>query len=497
MKTHLTDFFLPYQHAWINDHSRLKIIEKSRQVGITYADAFDSVLKASNKDRPADVWVSSRDEDTARLYLQHCKRWAEATNIGVRDLGEVIINHKKDLTAEVLRFNTGCSIYSLSSSPDALASRTGHIKLDEFALHKDGRELFRVAKGCTLWGFQLAIISTHRGRDTAFNELLRKIKEQGNPMGFSHHSVSIHDAVAHGLVERINLTSRSRETRPHFLQRLEAECIDQEQWLQEYCCQPIDDSTAFITHEMLHACESPNTIKPFSYLRGCAGDSTADSSGTNPSIHESTNPRSFYVGVDVARKQHLTVIDVGEKIGDVTWDRLRLELHNKTFSEIEADLYEILELPAVKRCCIDATGLGMQLAERARERYGYKVEPVTFTPAVKEELAFALRTAFEDRLLRIDPDPKLRADLRGIKKLVTLAGNIRFLGEEVGRGVPAEPSSHCDRFWAKALRHHAVTQKEATCGAAIVYDHWDTGGSWSSGYTSTSGIISGLSQFIR
>ena len=36
-------YFLPYQCDWIFDTSRLKIIEKSRQIGITYADAYDSV----------------------------------------------------------------------------------------------------------------------------------------------------------------------------------------------------------------------------------------------------------------------------------------------------------------------------------------------------------------------------------------------------------------------------------------------------------------------
>lgn len=67
--------------------------------------------------------------------------------------------------------------------------------------------------------------------------------------------------------------------------------------------------------------------------------------------------------------------------------------------------------------------------------------------------AFDLRRAFEDRLLRIDTDPKLHAGLPGIKKLVTSAGNIRFAGES--------PDSHCDRFWAKALCQHAAkTRKE-------------------------------------
>ena len=45
-------------------------------------------------------------------------------------------------------------------------------------------------------------------------------------------------------------------------------------------------------------------------------------------------------------------------------------------------------------------------------------------------------------------DDPLAADLRGIKKEVTLGGNIRFVGES--------QDSHCDRFWAKALRQQAA-----------------------------------------
>ena len=114
------------------------------------------------------------------------------------------------------------------------------------------------------------------------------------------------------------------------------------------------------------------------------------------------------------------------------------------------ELYRLLGLPQLKRGCIDATGMGMQLAERATERFGYRAEGVTFTGPVKEELAFGLRGAFEDRKLRIVHDDKLRADLRGIKKEVTAAGNIRFVGDS--------DDSHCDRFWSKALRQHAAGQ---------------------------------------
>ena len=43
-------YFLPYQVAWIRDPARLKIVEKSRQIGFSYADSYDSVRKAAAKD---------------------------------------------------------------------------------------------------------------------------------------------------------------------------------------------------------------------------------------------------------------------------------------------------------------------------------------------------------------------------------------------------------------------------------------------------------------
>ena len=48
--------------------------------------------------------------------------------------------------------------------------------------------------------------------------------------------------------------------------------------------------------------------------------------------------------------------------------------------------------------CIDATGIGMMLAEEMQERHGkYRVESVTFTGPVKAALAMPVRAAFESR----------------------------------------------------------------------------------------------------
>ena len=432
-------YFLPYQRNWITDHSRLRLCQKSRQIGMSYADSYDSVLKAAV--RPGkDVWVMSRDEAQARQYIRYCKRWANVLHLAATDLGEKVLlcHDRKPALAQVLSFATRASIYALSSNPDAIVGKTGHVKLDEFALHKDQRTLYAVAKPVIQWGGTLSVISTHRGICTVFNDLITDIQQRGNPMGWSLHSIPIQRAVDEGLVEKINAGTEANDSREDWLARQRAECIDEEQWLQEYCCVPADEAVAFISFELLNACTESD-------LRLLSLEDFVES------LKQSSGAQCF-LGLDVARKHDLCVFDVGERIGDVVWDRVRIELLNRPFAEIEETLDRLLSLAEVKRACIDATGMGVQLAERARDRFEWKVEPITFTAQVKEALATGLKADLEHRQLRFPDDTELRADLRGIRKQTTLSGNTRYAGEITG--------SHCDRFWAKALRQHAARYKE-------------------------------------
>src|SRR3546814_11452422 len=93
------------------------------------------------------------------------------------------------------------------------------------------------------------------------------------------------------------------------------------------------------------------------------------------------------------------------------------------------------------RTCMDATGLGIGWADDAQRKFGqYAVEAVTFTPRVKEALAYPVRATMEDRRLRIPYNKQVRADLRSVTKQVSAAGNIRFTAERT-------PDGHADRFW--------------------------------------------------
>ncbi|PWM70975.1 MAG: hypothetical protein DBX90_16520 [Lentisphaerae bacterium] len=424
---------LPFQSRWVNDSSRLKIMEKSRQIGISWSSAYGLTRRKALDSATLDGWVSSRDDIQARLFLDDCLKFARILHAGAEDLGSQVLDAAGS-TSFVLRFASGVKINSMSSNPDAQAGKRGDRLLDEFALHKDPRKLYSIAYPGITWGGQLEIVSTHRGSGNFFNELVREVREKGNPKGFSLHRVTLQDALDQGFLYKLQSKLPADDPRQEmdeadYFNFIRSGCADAESFLQEYMCVPADDASAFLTYDLIASCEYPEGEVWELPLALC---------------------RDLYVGVDVGRAHDLTVIWVNEYVGGRHLTRRKIELKGKTFSEQEAELWPLLELQNVRRCCIDATGLGMQLAERAAERFGkYRVEGVQFSGPVKSDLAFPLRAAFEDGNMRIPFDRKLRSDLRAIRKETTAAGNIRFSADRGENG-------HSDRFWALALALHAA-----------------------------------------
>jgi phage FluMu gp28-like protein len=92
----------------------------------------------------------------------------------------------------------------------------------------------------------------------------------------------------------------------------------------------------------------------------------------------------------------------------------------------------------------------MQLAERLAERFGeHRVEGVTFTAALKSELAGGVRVLAERGRLRIPVDEAIVNDWHSIARVVSGAGNVRYDADRSAGG-------HGDRFWAAALGIHAA-----------------------------------------
>jgi phage FluMu gp28-like protein len=426
---------LPYQAAWVRDDSRLKIAEKSRQIGWTWATAYGLVRRKALAGARLDAWISSRDDIQARLFLEDCKAFAGILQTGAEDLGERAIDADGH-SAYVLAMANGLRLHSMSSNPDAQAGKRGDRVLDEFALHPDPRKLYAIAYPGITWGGSREIFSTHRGSANFFNGLIQEIQHKGNPKGFSLHRVTLQDALDQGFLAKLKDKLPADDRRQEmdeaaYFDFIKAGCADEESFAQEYMCVPSDDASAFISYDLLDGCK---------YAPGVEWERIGDG--------------RLFMGVDIGRVHDLTVFWLMEEVSGTYFTREVVAMRDATFDAQEARWHELMTLPGLTRCCVDQTGIGRQFAERGARKYGRRVEGVTFTGAVKESLAYPLRAALEDRTLRIPDDSAIVADFRSIRKTTTSAGNIRFEGERTANG-------HSDRFWAAALALHAAGRPRA------------------------------------
>jgi phage FluMu gp28-like protein len=433
----LPPYFLPYQESWILDNSPMKLYEKTRRAGITYATSYRCVQKCLTKPAGFIQWVSSRDLLTAKEFVtDYVAKWAKAANVVAKGLGGdwvQVVDEKKGITALVVEFESGNRIISLSSTPEAFAGKGGDVLLDEVDLHENAGNLVDMALPCITWGGQLEAVSAYKvdGSPASVFARLCTDAKAANPMGWHFFRTTIEDAVAQGFVEKLNQVTGASWKRDGWLAMQRAKCRTEAAWLSQYLCQPQDDGGALL---------------PYSLIAGCEADAlnTAVGGRLPP---DSCGP--LYLGMDIGRKHDLSVLWLLERIGDVFWTRWVFELSKVIFREQLASLETALRHPALVRACIDATGIGAMLAEEAQLKFGpYKVEQVTFTPAVKMELGMPLLAAVQDRAVRIPALPAIREDLHKIRKTTTAANNVRLEAE-------SDDAGHADRFWALALALHA------------------------------------------
>jgi len=287
--------------------------------------------------------------------------------------------------------------------------------------------LWKAARPCITWGFPLRILSTHNGQSCLYFKFIEQVKK--GKLKWSNHLTPIQLAVAEGLVDKIYKRPTTEEERQNWLDNERDNCFDEYTWLQEYCCVAIDEACAFLPYDLITPCEMDNILKPLDEIKN-----------------------DVFVGLDIGRKKDLTVIWILEQIEHLKFTRLVIELIKTPFHIQEEILFSVLNHKLFRRCCPDATGLGMQLSENAQRKFGkYRVEPISFTNKIKEELAYNLRTNLEDKTVFIPKQHEIREDLHSVRRLTTTAGNIRFDADR------SEVNGHADRFWALALALHACS----------------------------------------
>ncbi|WP_246745743.1 hypothetical protein [Pseudomonas sp. PNP] len=424
---------LPYQQKWIGIRAPLKVGEKSRRIGLTWAEAADNVLVAASAKSAGGqtVYYLGYNQDMTVEYIQACAMWARAFNYAAEEIEEGIWPDEdpdKNIKTYTIVFPSGHRIVALTSRPSNLRGRQGVVVIDEAAFHSDLAELLKAALALLIWGGEVHVISTHDGTENAFNELIEEIRA-GKRKGHLFRC-TFSEAVADGLYDRVCM----RRGIPHTKEEEEAWVQDVYSFYgdaatEELDCVPSQGGGAYLSLALVESRTSRES--PVVRLKYPQGYETAPE---HVRLAESlewcerellpllkampTGVQSFY-GMDFARSGDLSVF----------WPLLKeqnlrkrtpfvLEMRNVPFKQQEQILFYIVRrLPNFLKGAHDARGNGQQIAESAAVEFGFnRIEQVMLTEGWYRDNMPPFKAALEDdTLYGIPADKDVTGDIRAFR----------------------------------------------------------------------------------
>jgi phage FluMu gp28-like protein len=461
---------LDYQKRWIADPAPLKVIEKSRRTGITWAEAADDVLTAASSRAAGgqNVYYIAYNQDMTIEYVQACAMWARAFDRAASDMpegfweGDEADKHIKTFTIHFPA--TGFRVVALTSRPSNLRGRQGTIVIDEAAFHDQLDELLKAALAMLIWGGRVRVISTHNGVDNPFNELVNDVRA-GNRRGATLHRITFQEAVAAGLYRRVCL-------------RLGKDWDEEGEadWMagiydfygagatEELDCIPAHSGGAWLSRALIESRMSKDTpvlrweckegfeLLP-DHLRAAECRDWLEAHLLPRLAAIPPSARSF-VGGDFGRSGDLSVdVPLIEGNDLVRHCPFTVELRNVPFRQQEQIAFYLIDrLPRFLGGAFDARGNGQYLAEVCLQRYGAsRIQPVMLSEGWYREHMPPVKAALEDgTLVDLPSDADVLDDLRAVQviKGVPRIPDTRTTGNDQGR-------RHGDAAVAIALAYFA------------------------------------------
>lgn len=422
---------LPYQSAWVTDTSRVKVWEKSRRIGASYGEAFDSVMQAalSRAEGGQSTYYLSYNKEMTQQFIKDCGFWAKVVNAAASDMEEVVLRDEdKDITVYRIRFASGFDIWGLPSEARSLRSKQGRVIIDEAAFVDDLPELLKAANALLMWGGCVRIISTHNGDDNPFNELIQDIR--AGKKDYSLHRTTLDDALDDGLYRRICQVSGqdwSLAKENQWRTDLVADYGDGAD--EELFCVPSSGTGAYLTRNMIESVMDPAI--PVIRWTPPAADfvdwelSLADMETESwcwehlePLLSELDPALRSYFGEDFGRSGDLTVIHPLQEQASLNLiTPFILELRDCPFRTQRQILFFVADrLPRFSGGALDARGNGQALAEEARQRFGAdRIAEVMLSEAWYREHMPKLKSQFEDRTWNLPRDSQILDDYRALK----------------------------------------------------------------------------------
>lgn len=425
--------FLSYQQAWAADDAQVKVIEKSRRVGLSWSEAGDDALFAASNEGE-DVWYIGYNKDMAEEFINDCADWVKKYALVAGAVEEEIVKDEdKDILTFRIKFASGNKIVALSSRPSNLRGKAGRVVLDEAAFHDDLAGLIKAAMALLMWGGQVRIISTHNGDSNPFNELINDIRAGKKP--YSLHRVTFDDALEQGLYQRICLVKGrpwSPEAEAQWRSEIVASYGDDAD--EELFCIPSQGSGTYLPRIIIErcmrddipvlrwACKDEFALLP-DHIRQAEARDWCDEH-LAPLLAGLDPKRRHYFGEDFARNGDLSVASPLAEKENLTYRQpFVVELFNVPFKEQELIIFYIIDrLPRFTFGKFDARGNGQYLAEVAMQRYGIsRIEQVMLSDAWYRDEMPRFKSFFEDGTIEVARDADHLDDYRAIKMIKGVA----------------------------------------------------------------------------
>ena len=414
------DFLLPFQRAYVEDGSRFKIWNASRQIGKSFAAACEAVRDCYLN--PGTMWVVlSAGERQSLEFMEKVKAWVTAFELVIAQEIEERDSAEAVLKSAEIRLANGSRILALPANPSTARGYSANLILDEFAFHKDSTAIWRgiypsIANPLKR-ELKVRVLSTPNGQANKFYELWAD-----DAGGWSRHRTTIHDAAANGL--------------PVDIAKLRKQSGDADTWRQEFECEFIDTARAAFPYEMLAACESPEATMQCGFNAPASG--------------------AFFVGVDVGSLHDPTVAITLEKRGELLAVRDVVRVQGLSLSDQDAILDPLVARAA--GASVDASGIGLDLAQRLVRRHGGKVVAQAITAAWKRQAFAHAQRMLADKSLLVPASREFREDLH--------AYQVFGAGETATYRAPRTEDGHSDM--ASALVHALDAAKQAVANYKAV-----------------------------
>ena len=463
-----------YQHAWLNDHHKYRHCNKSRQIGQSYIFACEGYSKCQLLKIYTGIFVSYNQTEANEKIA-----YARALHDSAPE------RFKKKLTVDRVtalefegklpdgRKTTSRLISHPQREPRGKGFNTD-VFLDELAHYQWPRKVYVAALPIITRGLgQLSCASSPLGKSGLFWEIGN---DEENYPDFSRHNVFWWDnpdflnEYALANFEQIRVEALSMPTEERVYQFGSDSIVGAynnsllEDFQQEYEINPIDESVSYFPIELINQCT-------FQAMMGEVVVDENDIYGDNPTYHGAIYPnvnfkiyetieelawaiskgkvgKALYAGYDVGRQEDNAEVAVIEEVRDrnsiLHVLRFMLTMRKTSFRAQFTHIKRLFNYVPIRMLRVDATGMGLNIAEDLSRKFYGRVNACHFTNENKGEMAKNLKLRFEERSIAIPDDRDLIRQIHSVKRKLTEASNVKFEVEK-------NRLHHGDKFWALAM----------------------------------------------